>query len=197
MCLVIGQIELGITEQETMKMTNMSAKWIASLAVLGGSLGGVANAGPVTWTDFHNFTPDRLVTIISPVIYSHDITGDGFNPGVDQIDSYSLTFNLYDDQDRAAEVAIFSQPGDLLSAKFFDLSGSEWTNNWTFSGVWQLESSGHLTVAISSGSLFGDFYLGSSTLTVKGHSVPEPGTLALFGAALLGFGLIRRKRITG
>jgi len=52
-----------------------------------------------------------------------------------------------------------------------------------------------VTVAIS--SLLGDFYLGSSTLTVQGHSVPEPGTLALFGAALLGFGLIRRKRVSG
>jgi hypothetical protein len=180
-----------------MKMTNLSAKWIASLAVLGGSLGGVANAGPMTWSDFHDFTPDRLVNIFSPVVYSHDITGDGFNPGVDQVDSYSLTFNLYDDQDRANEIAIFSQPGDLLSAQFFNLTGTESTSNWTLSGVWQLESSGHLWVAISSGTLLGDFYLGSSTLTVKGHSVPEPGTLALFGAALLGFGLIRRKRITG
>ena len=179
-----------------MKMTKTSAKWVASLAILGGSLAGVANATPVTWTDFHDFDPDRYVTILSPVPYVHDITGAGFNPGVDQIDSYSLTFNLYDDNDRASEVAIFSQPGDLLSAQFFDLSGSESTNNWTLSGVWQLETTGRLLVAISSGSLFGDFYLGSSTLTVKGHSVPEPGTLALFGAALLGFGLIRRKRIS-
>ena len=39
------------------KLTKTSAKWIASLAILGGSMGGVANAGPVTWTDFHDFTP--------------------------------------------------------------------------------------------------------------------------------------------
>jgi hypothetical protein len=44
-------------------------------------------------------------------------------------------------------------------------------------------------------ALWGDFYVGGSTLTVNGQrrSVPEPGTLALFGAALLGFGLLRRK----
>ncbi|MEO8019981.1 MAG: PEP-CTERM sorting domain-containing protein [Pseudomonadota bacterium] len=175
-----------------MKMT----KWIAPLAVLGASLGGVANAGPATWDDFHDFTPDRLVTIWSPAVYTHDITGDGFIPGLDQVDSYSLTFNLYDDHDNSPEFALFSQPGDLLSETFFSVSGNEASNSWTLAGVWQLEASGRLTVAIS--SLLGDFYLGSSTLTVKGqHSVPEPGSLALFGAALLGFGLIRRKRITG
>jgi len=179
------------------KMTRTSAKWIASLAVLGGSMGGVANAGPVTWTDFHDFTPDRLVTIFSPVVFSHDITGGvgGFNPGSDQVDSYSLTFDLYDDRDQTQEIALFSQPGNLFSNAFFSLTGTESSSSWTVSGQWQLESSGHLTVAIS--SLLGDFYLGSSTLTVKGHSVPEPGTLAMFGAALLGFGLIRRKRVSG
>jgi hypothetical protein len=187
---------MKMTEQAMTKMTKTSAKWVAALAILGGSMGGVANAGPVTWTDFHDFTPDRLVTVFSPVVFSHDITGGvgGFNPGSDQVDSYSLTFNLYDDQDNASEIALFSQPGDLFSNTFFNLAGTE-TAGWTIAGAWQLESSGHLTVAIS--SLLGDFYLGSSTLTVKGHSVPEPGTLALFGAALLGFGLIRRKRITG
>jgi hypothetical protein len=175
------------------KLTKTSAKWIAAAAILGGSLSGVANAGPMSWSDYHDFTPDRLVTFFNPVVYTHDITAAGFNPGADVVDSYSLTFNLYDDQDREQEIALFSQPGNLFSNVFFDLSGAE-TGGWTFSGVWQLESSGHLTVAIS--SLLGDFYLGSSTLTVKGHSVPEPGTLALFGVALLGFGLIRRKRLT-
>jgi len=179
------------------KITRTSAKWVASLAIIGGSMGGVADAGPVTWTDFHDFTPDRLVTIFSPVVYTHDITDGvgGFNAGSDQVDSYWLTFDLYDDRDRGQEIALFSQPGDIFSGTFFSLTGTESSSSWTMSGVWQLEEKGRLTVAIS--SLLGDFYLGSSTLTVKGHSVPEPGTLALFGAALLGFGLIRRKRVSG
>jgi hypothetical protein len=177
-----------------MKLTKTSAKWVASLAILGGSLAGTANAGPATWGDYHDFTPDRLVSVFDPVVYWHDITTDGFNPGSDQVDSYSITFDLYDDRDNEHEIALFSQPGDLFGNTFFNLTGTE-SAGWTMAGAWQLESSGRLTVAIS--SLLGDFYLGSSTLTVKGHSVPEPGTLALFGAALLGFGLIRRKRITG
>jgi hypothetical protein len=180
------------------KMTKTSAKWVASLAILGGSMGGVANAGPVTWTDFHDYTPDLLLNTLQTEWYTHDITDgvDGFNAGAYQIDSYTLTFDLYDDQDRSWEWewALFSQPGDAFSNTFTSVGGTE-SASWTWSGIWQLEHTGSLTVAFT--SLLGDFYLGSSTLTVQGHSVPEPGTLALFGAALLGFGLIRRKRVSG
>jgi hypothetical protein len=183
-----------MTEQSMTKMTKTSAKWVASLAILGGSMGSVANASPVTWTDYHDYTPDLLLNTFQTELFTHDITDGvgGFKAGLDQIDSYSLTFDLYDDKDQAFEWALFAQPGGATT--FTSLAGTE-TASWTFSGIWELENTGHLTVAFS--SLLGDFYLGSSTLTVKGHSVPEPGTLALFGAALLGFGLIRRKRITG
>jgi hypothetical protein len=176
-----------------MNMTKIRAKWVASLTMLGGCLSGTANAGPMTWVDYHDFTSDRLVTLVSPAVYTHNLLDNGFLPGSYEIDSYSLAFDLYDDNDWTSEVALFSQPGRLLDTMFFNLSGTE-TAGWTYFGKWQLETSGQLTVAIS--SLGGDFYLGSSTLTVNGHSVPEPGTLALFGAALLGFGLIRRKAVT-
>jgi hypothetical protein len=131
------------------------------------------------------------VTVHNPVIYTHTL--ENFLPGVDSVDSYSLTFNLYDDRDRAIEAAIFSQPGRLLDTIWFNLSGTE-NGGWTLAGVWQLEHTGTLTLAIS--SLVGDFYLGGSTLRVTGerNAVPEPGTLALFGAGLLLFGLLRRKR---
>jgi hypothetical protein len=188
-------------EQFTVEMElsmQMNKKWIATAAILGASLSGAAIAGPATWTDSYDFTPDRLVTIFTPVVYTHDITGSGeFVVGVDTVDSYSLSFNLYDDKDAGMfgepEIAIFSQPGHLIDTAFFNLSGSE-SGGWSLSGLWQIENCGRLSVAIS--ALLGDFYLGDSTLTVKGtkNSVPEPGTLALFGAALLGFGLMRRKR---
>jgi hypothetical protein len=167
---------------------------LASLALAGASFCGVANAIPATWEDPIDFTPDHLVTTWSPVIYTHDITDNGFVVGADTVSSYYLTLDLYDDNDRAGEIALFSDPGNWVAGVWSDLSGWEGAKGTVF-GRWLLEDTGHLTVAIS--SLAGDFYLGSSTLTVKGnHTVPEPATLALFGAALLGFSLVRRKRIS-
>jgi PEP-CTERM motif len=169
----------------------LTTQWTTAAAIAVAAMCGTANATATEWTDTVDFTPDRLVTVFSPVIYSHTL--EDFTPGLDTVNSYSLLFDLYDDQDRDFEAALFSQPGALIDSVFFNLSGAE-SGGWTLAGRWQLDNTGSLTVAIS--SLLGDFYLGSSTLTVRGdkNSVPEPGTLALFGAALLGFGLMRRKR---
>jgi hypothetical protein len=182
-------------------MTNIkkvSAKLTAVLAIAGAGMCGVANAGPMTWTDTYDFNPDRFLTQGDTVLFTHDITDgpNGFKSSTDDVSSYQLVFNLYDDQDtdrngKEEAVAWLGSTGD-----YFNLSGVEY-GGWTLIGHTQLELTGRLTVAIS--SLIGDFYLGSSTLTVNGvrRSVPEPGTLALFGVALLGFGLMRRKRAAG
>jgi hypothetical protein len=174
-------------------------KWTAMLALAGASLAGVANAGPMTWTDTRN--ENRLVTVFTPALFTHDITDgiNGFNTATDDVYSYGLTFDLYDDRDLSGEHAVFTTVLDLVAGNFavgqwFNLSGTE-TAAASIGGRVQLETTGRLSVIIA--SLGGDFYLGSSTLSVTGvrnSSVPEPGTLALFGAALLGFGLVRRKR---
>jgi hypothetical protein len=175
----------------------LSIKKLTTLAVvLGAGICGTASAGsiPMTWTDFIDFTPDKKITPTSPAIYTHTL--ENFIVGQDNVDSYTLTFNLYDDRDNDIEKAVFSQPGALLDEVWFNLSGTE-SGGWTLAGVWQLEHTGKLTIAIT--ALVGDFYLGSSKLVVKGDrktsTVPEPGTLALLGAGLLGFGLMRRKRL--
>ena len=76
-----------------------------------------------------------LLNTFQTELFTHDITDGvgGFNPGAYEVDSYSLTFDLYDDQDQAWEWALFSQPGDLLSNTFYSLGGTE-SASWTWSG---------------------------------------------------------------
>lgn len=169
------------------------------LGIVGATVCGVASAGPMTWTDYYNFNPDRYLKQGDTAIWTHDITdgANGFNWKTDDVSTYGLVFDLYDDQrdgkkEKEHALAWLGASGDYKS---FDLKGTE-KGGYSLIGYLQLELTGKLTVAIT--SLLGDFYLGSSTLTVKGvrnSKVPEPGTLALFGTALLGFGLLRRKRI--
>lgn len=178
-----------------MKLTK--AKQVAALAILGAGFSAGASASPASWTDYYDFTPNRLVTVFSPVTYTHDIRdgANGFVVGTDTADSYSIKLNLYD-RDKDWEIALIDLPGLLGDRLFFDLSGTSEEGGWSLAGVSQLEDSGRLSVTIS--SWLGNFFIGDSTLTVTGNRVgtrvPEPGTLALFGAALLGFGMRRKFR---
>ena len=166
-----------------MKLTKKNI--LAAVALCAAAIGGTANAGPAVWTDYVDFVPDKLVVAYQPVVFNHTL--EGFNTATDSISSYSLKFDLYDDRDNALEIALFSQLGAILPSldnTFFNLSGTEY-GGWTIAGRAQLQTTGTLTVAIT--SLLGDFYLGSSTLTVKGDkgSVPEPGTLVMLGSGIV------------
>jgi len=167
--------------------------WAAVLAI-----GGIATAQatPVTWVDSIDFTPDRYVAPHSSFSYVHNILDNGYTPSVDSIYGYSLSVSLFDDNDRGLDVALIDVPGLLGDAIFFNLSGSEY-GGWSLEGQTQLSRTGSYGVTIT--SLVGDFFIGSSTLTVRGddrggQSVPEPGTLTLMALGLLGVGAGMRKK---
>lgn len=171
----------------------MQIKSVLAAALLAGSFS--AHAVPVTWVDTIDFTPDRYIAPNSSYSYTHNILDNGYNPGVDYIYGYSLSVNLYDDGDRDLDVALIDVPGLLGDTVFFNLSGVEY-GGWSLEGLAQLTFTGTYGVTIT--SLIGDFFLGSSTLTVRGEensrSVPEPGTLGLLGLGLLGVGAGMRKK---
>lgn len=175
----------------------MKKQWTLSLALLGVTLCGAATASPVVWTDVIDFKPAELITLKDPVSFTHDITdaaSGGFVVGADTVNSYQLVLNLFDDWDNSFEVAYIAQPGLIGDMIYFDLSGTEY-GGWSLAAQWQIQSEGRLSVVVA--SLFGDFYIGGSKLVVNGdhRAVPEPGTLALLGGALIAFGLMRRRRL--
>ena len=172
----------------------MKFKSVLAAVLMTGSM--AAHATPVTWVDAIDFTPDRYIAPYSSYSYSHNILDNGYNPGVDSIYNYSLNVNLYDDNDRGLDVALINVPGLIGDTIFFNLSGAEY-GGWSLEGQTQLTQTGVYGVTIT--SLIGDFFLGSSTLTVRGEengsrSVPEPGTLGLLGLGLLGVGAGMRKK---
>jgi hypothetical protein len=163
------------------------SKWILSVALSAG-VSGIASATPITWTDTISFDPDRYIAPNSPASYTHDIRDDGYRPLIDSVVGYSLNVNLYDDADQQLDVAMLDVPGLLGDKVFFDLSGEEY-GGWSLAGFAQLAITGLYDVTVSSKQ--GDFYLGSSTFTVRGdtaRSVPEPDSLTLLALVVLAAG---------
>jgi len=175
---------------------------VAAAVLILGSVG-VAQAVPYTWTD--EIGPlDRTITASLPYTYTHDIKDGayGYRPGVDTISNASLSIWLYDDSffgdlpivgDGEETVAFRLDNGVWTSASvdslFYSLDRFDFT-------VTSLVSDGLLNVTVRANR--GDFGFAGSLLTVSGNrastSVPEPGTLTLFGLGLLATGFAARRR---
>jgi hypothetical protein len=123
------------------------------------------------------------------VHYQHDLNDNGFVLG--SAVSGSLEVAVSDDGGRFDLWEII-----LFTVEAFDFDTGAVTFNAGFSGdleinaLGQLNTDGYLDVVVT--SLFGDFYLGDSTLTV---TVSAPSTVLIFALGLAGFMLRRQQKL--
>ncbi len=159
-------------------------------------------ANAYTWTNVVDFNPDPQITPSSSFSYAHDLTTSGFNPAIDTATDYDLTIYLTDSGRDWFDVVRVDQPGSWFTdggGAFFNWSYASVTTEASYSGLVRLNDNGILNITVE--SLFGSFYLDASELVVTGNqggaSVPEPNSLALLAAGILGIVVMRRKVARG
>jgi hypothetical protein len=164
------------------------------LAALLITLPALANA--YTWDETINFTPAPQISLFSPFSFSHDLTTDGFNYNSDYVTSYKLTLSLHNDNGMVDYVTI-DQPGLFgdTSTLLLNWTVASVNTGTSLEGLWSLNDNG--TLAITVKSIFGSFFLDSSTLVAEGRkgqvsNVPEPASIALLAVGLIGIAVMRR-----
>lgn len=183
----------------------MVKKFMAA-AVVVGTIGfaGLAQALPITDT---YTAPGGMVELSTGItyIYQHNLLDDGFDPLTQTITNAVLTFS-FGPQAGGNDITVALDGTNAYSGKLNDLLGS--AEDDLIVNVSYLQSDGILEVKLTKGGGGGSkFQFYGSTLFVDGvtetgdnegtpggQEVPEPETLMLFGAGLMGLGLLRRRR---
>ena len=163
-----------------------------------------ASALPMTWSDTHSAN-EFMNDSNDYYHYSHNITRDGFDPGVDLVTSWDIKLSFTDDSDMFRwEWAIVDLPG-LIGDRFFEVSFNEDIyTGFSVAGILSLNRDGILGINIYQAC--GDFWFKGSTLNAYGFSdhfvddgdtplpVPEPANILLLGTGLIGIATFSRKK---
>jgi PEP-CTERM motif len=169
-----------------------------------------AQAYPAVWADLQDPSDVLLEKGDAPVSVSHNLVNHGYRPGIDTITSASLTVWLYDDN-LFGDNKFLGDGSDTVKFNFdgtgystgYEVNGWGLNLGWlddiledkfTFNSLTALLGDGLLNVSLKSAK--GDFKFDKSLLVAYGDraKVPEPATVALLGAGLLGMALIQRRR---
>jgi len=179
----------------------MLKKMLAILTIIAIPALSQATIAP-TWVDYMDFDDQYLSRNghlnYDTYTFTHDLTDNGFDVGLDKALHGLLVFGVYDDSNHDLPEIAYIDIAGLIFDEIEAVNFSYEAANIGFKGLIEINSTGMLEVSIS--ALFGDFWLADSTLKVWGHdqsangstSVPEPGTLMLLSFSLLGIAGVRR-----
>lgn len=121
--------------------------------------------------------------------YTHSILDEGYEPRKYEILRAAIYIDVYDDgpNDGSERVKVVLDNISYAGNQEVDYGILPFTINTKY-----IQQEGRLTVNLVARN--GDFLFRASQLDVDAVVVPEPGTMALFGAGLLGLGFLARRR---
>ncbi|WP_313166220.1 PEP-CTERM sorting domain-containing protein [Massilia oculi] len=149
----------------------------------------------IEYTSLYNPEPDRLVTFLTPVSYSHDLTSSGL-PDNATLNWATLDVRLYDILLGSETVRFFFNGNLSETVQNVSLFGQ----TYDFDVKTALQDTGILDVTLRVSGLFQTVNFAWSELTadvtpITPSEVPEPATLLTLGAGLLGLAATRRRRM--